>query len=78
MILTEDGFKCSYAAALTKISCVGSDSMVQTKWLLDYKKDNSKLTWLFMYALDSYVYNATDNYITEEQVSAMFNKINLL
>ena len=78
MILTQAEFNCSYADALEKLSCVGYNSMIGTQWLFAGKDRNNKLAWLFMYALDSYNYGATDNYITEEQVSAIFTKINLL
>lgn len=77
MILTKAGFDCSYSAAMKEISCTAQDSMLIIKWLYT-GKDKSKLAWLFMYALDSYNYGAVDNYITEEQVSAMFAKVNLL
>lgn len=78
MLLTESGFNCSYDLALEEISCVGYDSMLATKWLYLGRGSTAKLAWLLFYALDSYNYGATDNYITEEQVSAIFSKTNLL
>lgn len=80
MILTNTEYTCAYTKALQQFSCIGYNSMLREKWLFSNSPDTSKLAWLFIYALDSYTHNdtATDNYITEEQATAMFNKINLL
>lgn len=78
MRLTPYEYSCSYSKTLEQISCIAQDSLIATKWLMDSKKNNTEVAWLFMYALDSYTYGQLDNYITEEQVSAIFTKVNVL
>lgn len=79
MILTTSEFNNKRDQVLKTFSNLWYTDMISSKWRLSREKPktNTKLLWLFVWALDTYEHSATaENYITEEQVLLIFKKVN--
>lgn len=81
MLLTENEYNCALDEFLKSLSCVMHNDTINTVWMTSKNKlsqADAAYLWLCVFTLDHYVYGATDNYITESQLLAIFSKANII
>lgn len=80
MILTPCEYNTNANRVLLKFACAQFQDAITWKWKMKKytnKPEDSKLLWLFVYALNTYDTSVgAINYITEQQAMAMFAKAN--